>query len=101
MGPRNEKGHAMNISFELPTSIEQRLRTNGADLNREAKEVYLIDLFRRGVVGHYDLGQSLDLDRFETNALRNRYGVTESLLSHEDIDADVKSINDLLAPPRP
>ena len=91
----------MNISFELPPNIERQVRANGADLNREAKEVYLIDLFRRGVVSHYDLGQALELDRFETNALLNRHHVTEGLLSHEDVDADVRSINDLLAPPRP
>jgi predicted HTH domain antitoxin len=91
----------MNISFELPPNIEQQLRTHGADLNREAKEVYLIDLFRRGVVSHYDLGQALNLDRFETNALLNRHHVTERSLSHEDVDADVKSINDLLSRHRP
>ena len=37
----------MTISFELPQNIEQRARTNGADLNREAKVAYLIDLYRR------------------------------------------------------
>ena len=31
----------MSISFELPTDIEQQIRTTGADLNREAKEAFL------------------------------------------------------------
>jgi hypothetical protein len=33
----NEEDYAMNISFEISHDIEQLLRTEGADLNREAK----------------------------------------------------------------
>jgi predicted HTH domain antitoxin len=89
----------MSICFELPQNIEQRLRKDGADLDREAKEVYLVALFRRGVVSHYDLGLALGLDRFETDALLKRHQVAEQSLRHQDVDADVRSINDLLAPP--
>ncbi|MGO9469149.1 MAG: hypothetical protein ACLQIB_01415 [Isosphaeraceae bacterium] len=32
----------MNISFEIPQDIEQELRTNGVDLNQEAKEACLV-----------------------------------------------------------
>ena len=90
----------MSISFELPPQIEQQIRSDGTDLDREAKEVYLIDLFRRGLVSHYDFGQALDLDRFETDALLNRHRVAERSLTHEDVDADVRSIDALLATPR-
>jgi predicted HTH domain antitoxin len=89
----------MSVSFELPQDIERELRTRGVDPNRAAKESYLIDLFRNGVVSHVELGQALDLDRFETNALLKRHRVAERSLSHEDVDSDVRSINELLAPP--
>ena len=44
---------------------------------------------------HYELGQSLGLDRFETDALLKCHEVTEHSLAHEDVDADVKSLNEL------
>jgi hypothetical protein len=31
----------MTISFEIPPEIEQQIRTDGVDLDRDAKEVYL------------------------------------------------------------
>lgn len=39
------------------------------------------------------LGQTLGLDRFETDVLLKRHRVTEQSLSHEDVDADVQSLN--------
>ena len=36
----------MTISFDLPQDIEQQIRTNGVDLDREARELYLVDLYR-------------------------------------------------------
>jgi hypothetical protein len=44
---------------------------------------------------HYELGQSLGLDRFETDALLKCHEVTEHSITHEDVDADVKSLNEL------
>ena len=32
----------MNIHFELPLNIEQRVCSKGTDPNREAKEAYLV-----------------------------------------------------------
>ncbi len=49
----------MTISFEIPRNIEQRLLTEGADPNREAKEVYLIDLYRQDRITHDDLSEAL------------------------------------------
>ena len=37
----------MNISFEIPPGIEQELRTNGLDMNREAKEPNLSNFTAR------------------------------------------------------
>jgi hypothetical protein len=53
------------------------------------------ELVRRGILTHYELGQSLGLDRFETDALLKCHEVTEHSLTHEDVDADVKSLNEL------
>ena len=37
----------MNISFELPPNIEQEISANGADLSGEAREAYLVELYRQ------------------------------------------------------
>jgi predicted HTH domain antitoxin len=93
----------MNISFDvnLPPDVEERLRAEAPDLSRAGREAFAVDLFRRGILSHHGLGQALGLDRFETDALLKRHRVTEQSLTHEDVDADVLSLNELLAPPRP
>ena len=45
---------------------------------------------------HHELGLILGFDRFETDALLKRNGVTEYALTHEEIDADVNSLKGLL-----
>ena len=52
----------MNVSFEIPQDIEQQLRSEGVDPNREAKQVYLMEQFRQARITHRQLGvrQSLD-----------------------------------------
>ena len=42
----------MTISFEMPRDIEQELSTRGADLSREAKEVFLVEQFRQRKISH-------------------------------------------------
>jgi hypothetical protein len=32
----------MTISFEIPRDIEEQIRTNGADLDRKAREAFLV-----------------------------------------------------------
>jgi predicted HTH domain antitoxin len=89
----------INIALNLPPDVEERLRTESGDLSTAAREAFAIELFRRGILSHHDLGQSLGLDRFETDALLKRHKVTAHALKHEDVDADVKSLDELLAPP--
>jgi len=90
----------INIAVNLPPDVEERLRIESGDLSTAAREGFAIELFRRGILSHHALGQSLGLDRFETDALLNRHKVTDHALTHEDVDADVKSLNELLARPR-
>lgn len=37
----------MTISFEIPSNIEQCVQSDGGDPNREAKEAYLVNLYRQ------------------------------------------------------
>ena len=90
----------MNINFavNLPAHVEERLRTESGDVSAAAREGFAIELFRRGVLSHYELGRSLGLDRFETDALLKCHMVAEHALTHEDVDADLMSIDEALAP---
>ena len=76
-----EEVHDMSISFEIPQDIEQQLRTGGTDLNREAKEVYLMEQFRQAKITHRQLEEALGLSFHETEDLLKCRG-----LGH-DIDA--------------
>jgi predicted HTH domain antitoxin len=64
----------MTISFEIPPNIEQRVRTAGADPNREAKEIYLIDLYRQERITHDDLSEALGLGFHQTQQLIKEHG---------------------------
>ncbi|MGO9464385.1 MAG: UPF0175 family protein [Isosphaeraceae bacterium] len=88
----------MNVSFTvtLPPEIEERLRAESGDLSSAVRESFAVNLFRRGILTHHELGQVLGLDRFETDALLKRNDVTEYSLTHEDIDADVSSLREFL-----
>ena len=52
----------MNIGFEIPHDIEQQIRTEGADLNRDAKEVYLMEQFRQAKLSHRQLEDASRLE---------------------------------------
>ena len=86
----------MNINFDLPQDIEQRLRIAeaGADFSRDAKEAYLVDLYRQHKITHHQLGEALGLDRFDTDVLLNRHGV-ELELSLEEFNAEVASLREV------
>jgi predicted HTH domain antitoxin len=88
----------MNISLavELPPQVEERLRAESGDLSSPVRESFAINLFRRGILSHHELGQVLGLDRFETDALLKRNDVTEYSLTHDDIDGDVNSLKEFL-----
>jgi predicted HTH domain antitoxin len=85
----------MNINFDLPEDIEQRLRSaeEGADFSGEAREAYLVDLYRRQKITHHQLGRALGLDRFDTDVLLKGHGV-ELELSLEEFNAEVASLRE-------
>ena len=90
----------LNVSFNLPADLEDRLRRELPDLDANAKECFLIDLFRRGVLSHYELSQALGIDRFETDAWLKAKNVYEGSLSFEDVEEDWRTIEHLFGPKR-
>jgi predicted HTH domain antitoxin len=86
----------MRVVIDLPAEVERRIRSSNADVAAYAREVLAVQLFRDGSLTHYELGRTLGLDRFATDALLKRYRVEEHALTHDDVDADVESINSLL-----
>jgi Uncharacterised protein family (UPF0175) len=85
----------MNINFNLPPDIEQRLQgtERSGDFSRDAKEAYLVDLYRLRKITHHQLGRALELDRFDTDGLLKRHGV-ELELSLEEFNAEVASLRE-------
>ena len=89
----------MSISFEIPQDIEEQ-RTDGADLNREAKEVYLVDLYRQDRITHHQLAEALGLCRYETDGVLKRHGVDYGV-SLEEHRAQAESLRLSLERGRP
>jgi hypothetical protein len=73
----------MTNSFELPRDLEQEVRTNGLDLNREAKEANLIDLYRQDRITHQQLGEALGLGRYETDGVLKQHEVSPNVTAEE------------------
>jgi predicted HTH domain antitoxin len=73
----------MNITFELPQDIERELHKNGADLNREAREAFLVELYRQERITHHQLAQALGLSRYETDGVLKRHKVSPGVTAEE------------------
>ena len=73
----------MLIHIEIPQDIEQELRADGLDLNQEAKEVYLIDLYRQERITHRQLAEAMGLSRDETDGVLKRHKVSPTVTTQE------------------
>ncbi len=82
----------LNVTFDLPPDVEQRLRREAANLDSDVKEAYALELFRRGRLSHYELSQVLGLDRHETDGYLKRHNVFEGSLTMADVDADRQTL---------
>jgi hypothetical protein len=69
----------MTISFDIPQEIEQQIRTDGVDLGRDAKEVYLMEQYRQAKITHRQLEGALDLSFHETEQLLKRRDMGQDL----------------------
>ncbi|MBI4580480.1 MAG: UPF0175 family protein [Planctomycetes bacterium] len=83
----------LNVTLDLPADVEERVRRETADLDADVKEVYALELFRRGKLSHYELSRVLGLDRLETDAWLKRHKVSEGSLTMADLEADRQTLD--------
>ena len=69
---------SFTVRLELPPDIE-----------------FVLELFRRGKISHYELSCALGLDRIETDAYLKKHGVFEGSLSLKDLEADYQTLQNL------
>jgi predicted HTH domain antitoxin len=74
--------------------IEHQLRANGANLDEEAREAYLVDHYRNGRITHHQLSQARSLSRYETDGILKRHGV-ELELTLEEFRSQVTSLRNM------
>lgn len=86
----------MTITFQLPETVEQRLRKEFSDIEQAAKEAALVELYRQNKITFFELGQALGLAGCETNDLLRRHGVTEDLLNWDEHEAQLAGLRKLL-----
>ena len=74
----NEEEPLMTISFEIPCEIEQELGTKGDELNGEAREAFLVELYRQERITQHQLAEALGLNRYETDEVSSgtRFGLS-------------------------
>src|SRR5208283_27674 len=90
---RPPRGQTMTISFEIPPEIAHEPRADGADLGREAKEAFLVELYRRDRIAHHQLAEALGLDRYETDGVLKRHKVSPGV-SAEETRAQAAALQD-------
>src|SRR4051812_49842276 len=73
----------MTISFEPPQNIERRVRIAGADPSIEAKQAYLVDLYRQERIAHDDHSEALGLGFHQTQQLLKEHGVGDDFALEE------------------
>ena len=78
----------LNVKLDLPPDVEDRLRREVTNLDADVKEAYVLELFRRGKLSHYELSQVLGLDRHETDAYLKQRNVFEGSLTAPELEAD-------------
>ena len=83
----------MTISFELPQDFEQQIRMNGADLDREARELFLVELYRQHKISQHQLAEALGLSRVEADGVLKKHEVWFEL-SPEELAAEAVSLRE-------
>jgi predicted HTH domain antitoxin len=83
----------MTICFEIPREIEQQIRANGIDLDREARESYLVELYRQDRITHHQLAEALGLGRLETDGFLKRHKVPSGP-TLDELSTEIGSLRD-------
>jgi predicted HTH domain antitoxin len=86
----------MTITLSLPQEIERVLAQEGRELSLATKEAVLVELYRQEKISHGQLAEALGLSRFEADAVLKRHGVTEDLITAEELNAQVDALGKLL-----
>ena len=86
---------SFTVRFELPPDIEQRPRKETPDISKAVQEVFVLELFRRGKISHYELSCALGLDRTETDAYLKKNGIFEGSLILKDLEDDYETLQNL------
>jgi predicted HTH domain antitoxin len=84
----------MTIHFEIPQDIEQELGSNNADLNGEAREAFLVELYRQDRISHHRLAEALGLSRLETERVLKRHKVSSGVTA-EEMRAQAAALRDV------
>jgi predicted HTH domain antitoxin len=86
---------SLSLVLDLPPEIEERLRRESRDVTADAREAFVVELYRRGTLSRMELGQVLGLDRIETEALLKRRHVFEGSLTMADLENDSQTLEKL------
>jgi predicted HTH domain antitoxin len=86
---------SLNVTFDFPPDVEQKLRQEQSDLSSEVKEAYALELFRRGRLTHFELSRVLGMDRFETDAFLKQHNVLAGSPTMADLEEDRKTLERL------
>lgn len=86
----------MAITIQLPAEVERKLRADSTDLDAEAKEALLVELYRQEKLTRYELSQALGLNRFETDGVLKKHVVTDDLPTREELEQDLVQARRLL-----
>lgn len=86
----------MTIVFDIPSVIENRIRSEGRDPNLVAKQAAMVELYRKQVISHGELAQALGLSRCDADSLLKQHGVTEDLVGPDELWAQVRDIESRL-----
>jgi hypothetical protein len=87
---------SLNVTFDLPTGVEEKLRRENTNIDADIKEAYTLELFRRGKLTHCELSLVLGLDRFETDAYLKRHNIFEGSLTMADIQSDRETLDQVM-----
>jgi hypothetical protein len=84
---------SLNVTFDLPAEVEEKLRRENANFDTDVKEAYALELFRQGKLTHCELSLVLGLDRFETDAYLKRHNVLEGSLTMANLQSDRETLD--------
>jgi hypothetical protein len=80
----------MSLHVDLPPDLENQLRAQSPNLDAEAREAMLVELYRQDKITRYQLSLGLGLTRFETDAVLKKHNVTEDQPTLEELEEDLR-----------